>query len=97
MSVVFIRKWLKKALVVTARNSLVQEFFCNLNRRNVVFLGYHGVRRDNDVYEAWTLVRESDFHAQMTFLKKRFECLSIDEALQDGGNRTRPAVCRNLR
>lgn len=86
------KNWLKSSFVGAARNPLVKALFCNFNKKNVIFLGYHGISRDSDEYEAWTLVREKNFYAQMDFLKSNFECLSIDEALQCSNNRAKAAA-----
>jgi peptidoglycan/xylan/chitin deacetylase (PgdA/CDA1 family) len=57
----------------------------------VVSLMYHEVLPDRDPREAWTVVRESRFHAQMHYLKQHFDVLCIDEALErmrhGGGSR----------
>jgi peptidoglycan/xylan/chitin deacetylase (PgdA/CDA1 family) len=48
----------------------------------VVSLMYHEVLPDRDPREAWTVVRESRFHAQMHYLKQHYDVLGIDQALE---------------
>jgi peptidoglycan/xylan/chitin deacetylase (PgdA/CDA1 family) len=46
-----------------------------------VALMYHEVLPDSDPIEAWTVVRESAFRAQIQYLKENFEIVSLDQAL----------------
>lgn len=57
-----------------------------LPRGLVVSLMYHEVLPDDQDYEAWTVVRESDFRAQMEYLAEALEITTLDEALS--GNRS---------
>ena len=45
-------------------------------------LMYHEVLPDNDPHDAWTVVRETEFRAQMLYLRERFDILSLDELLR---------------
>jgi peptidoglycan/xylan/chitin deacetylase (PgdA/CDA1 family) len=83
------KRFIKDSIIKTIQIPAVANIFNHLHKRNVVFLGYHGISRDNEQYEPWTLVRESDFYAQMAFLRKTFNCLSIDEALEYRNNHIR--------
>lgn len=54
-----------------------------VRRRNcVISLMYHEVLPDHASCDAWTVVMESKFHAQMLYLKRNFDVVSIDEALK---------------
>jgi peptidoglycan/xylan/chitin deacetylase (PgdA/CDA1 family) len=63
-----------------------------LHRTDVVFLMYHGVIRDDEELESTTIVRESEFRRQLKYLKENYECLSIDEALNNCNGRKKPGV-----
>ena len=83
----------KKTAVWCAASMPVQWVTRRIRRNATVFLTYHGVCRDDEELETWTLVRESSFRLQMEFLKDTFDCLSIDEALEGGRrNMPRPAA-----
>ena len=47
-----------------------------------IVLMYHEVLPDNICFPAWTVVKESDFHWQMSYLQKHFDILSLDKALE---------------
>ncbi|MFO7653423.1 MAG: polysaccharide deacetylase family protein [Candidatus Krumholzibacteriia bacterium] len=54
---------------------------------------YHEVLPDDHPVAAWTVVRASQFRAQMEFLKRHFDCVSIDDArerLSPGRRLARP-------
>jgi len=62
-------------------------------RNRVVSLMYHEVLPDDEPFDAWHVVRESDFHAQMRYLQEHFEVVSLDEAytrVRTGAERPRP-------
>jgi peptidoglycan/xylan/chitin deacetylase (PgdA/CDA1 family) len=62
-------------------------------RNRVVSLMYHEVLPDDMPFDAWHVVRESDFHAQMRYLREHFEVVSLDEAytrIRAGAERRRP-------
>jgi peptidoglycan/xylan/chitin deacetylase (PgdA/CDA1 family) len=75
------RSLLKDALVFAASRKAAQALARWINREKVIFLAYHGVVRDKEPLDAWTVVRESEFRMQMEYIKANFDCLSIDEAL----------------
>ena len=45
-------------------------------------LMYHEILPDEDLHDAWTVVRETAFRAQMLYLRERFDILSLDELLR---------------
>ena len=45
-------------------------------------LMYHEVLPDADPHDAWTVVRETAFRAQMLYLRERFDILSLDDLLR---------------
>lgn len=62
-------------------------------RNRVVSLMYHEVLPDAEPFDAWHVVRESDFYAQMRYLQEHFEIVSLDEAytrIRTGAERRRP-------
>jgi len=62
-------------------------------RNRVVSLMYHEVLPDDQPFDAWHVVRESDFYAQMRYLQEHFEVVSLDEAytrIRTGAERRRP-------
>jgi peptidoglycan/xylan/chitin deacetylase (PgdA/CDA1 family) len=69
-----------------------------LSRGRAVSLMYHAVIADSDPHDSWTAVRESDFHAQMTYLRNHFDVLSLDEVIRrmrdpSRGDSCMAAVC----
>ena len=50
----------------------------------MTILCYHTLRPDDDDLDAWTAVRISDFRAQMAFLRRRYQVVALDEALDTG-------------
>jgi peptidoglycan/xylan/chitin deacetylase (PgdA/CDA1 family) len=78
-----IKKILKKYIEITVSQAVLQSFFQKINRNKTVFLGYHGISKDKEKYQAWTLVKEGDFKRQMLFLKNRFDCCHIDDILDE--------------
>jgi len=88
-----VKRLAKGMLVACAGSSPVQRLNCAARRRQTVFLMYHGVRPDDEPMQAWTLAPVSSFREQMTFLSRRFECMSIDDALaRDGDDARRPGA-----
>lgn len=58
-----------------------------------VVLMYHEVLPDHVSLPAWTIVKESEFLWQMTYLKKHFDVIGVDEAIERVSGRmksTRP-------
>ena len=47
-----------------------------------IVLMYHEVLPDEISFPAWTVVKESDFRWQMTYLQKHFDILHLDNALE---------------
>src|SRR4051812_42106072 len=90
------------------RNSIFRDFSFALLRlasrkvrlRNVVVsLMYHEVLPDDQPFDAWHVVRESDFLAQMRYLREHFEIVSMDEAyarIAAGAGRLRPMALVTL-
>jgi peptidoglycan/xylan/chitin deacetylase (PgdA/CDA1 family) len=56
--------------------------------RRTLFLTYHTVGRDDEDFDAWTVVRRGEFLRQLEVLRRHFDVVSIDDAL------TRPAGAR---
>jgi peptidoglycan/xylan/chitin deacetylase (PgdA/CDA1 family) len=84
-----IKSRIKTGVLWAVNNSLAQACAQKWNRRKTLFLTYHGVSRDREELEAWTLVPESVFRQQMVFLRDHFELLRIGEALDHGAERRR--------
>jgi len=58
-----------------------------------IVLMYHEVLPDDFALPAWTVVRESDFRWQMSYLRSHFDVISLDQALarvEGKGTATRP-------
>ena len=53
-----------------------------LSRARAASLMYHEVLSDGDVHDCWTVVRESEFRAQMIYLREHFDVLSLDEVIR---------------
>ena len=51
-------------------------------RNNILSLMYHEVLDDDDDINAWTVVKRSQFIEQMKYLKKNFELVSLDDAVE---------------
>jgi len=45
-----------------------------------IVLMYHEIARDEDDIEAWTVVKQSDFITQMSYITEHFEVLSLEDA-----------------
>ena len=62
-------------------------------RNRVVSLMYHEVLPDDEPFDAWHVVREGEFLAQMRYLQEHFDVVSLDEAyarIRSGAERRRP-------
>ncbi|PPE64925.1 hypothetical protein C1704_16920 [Caldimonas caldifontis] len=46
----------------------------------VTVLMYHTLGADNETFDAWTVVRRSDFVAQISLLRRDYDIVSLDEA-----------------
>lgn len=55
-----------------------------LTRNRIAVLMYHGLVRDDDVVDAWTFVRVSQFEQQMRHLKCHYDVVSLRQALAEG-------------
>lgn len=51
-------------------------------RDKILSLMYHEVLSDDDDIDAWTIVKESQFEKQMKYIKRNFDVVSIDEAIE---------------
>src|SRR5690349_19765389 len=50
----------------------------------ITVLCYLTIRPDNEVLDAWTAVRRSDFIRQVEFLRTRYDIISLDDAFDRG-------------
>ncbi len=71
--------------------------YTTLRRRadngGALFLTYHTIGTDNEDFDAWTVVRRSDFLRQVEALRRHFDIVSIDAALASpGGPRPRAVL-----
>jgi peptidoglycan/xylan/chitin deacetylase (PgdA/CDA1 family) len=57
----------------------------------VTLLTYHTIGADDDDFDAWTVLRRSDFLAQIERLRRDYDIVSLDAALSDAES-TRPRV-----
>lgn len=55
-----------------------------------VILMYHEVLPDSNDIDAWTVVKESEFRKQMTFLKQNFSILTMDQVCEEKGEGDKP-------
>lgn len=56
----------------------------------LTILMYHTVGRDDEVFDAWTVVRRGDFLRQVEWLRRHYDVVSLDEALQARAAASRP-------
>lgn len=56
----------------------------------VTILCYHTLRPDRDRLESWLALALSDFRAQIAFLRRHYDIVSLDAALDPAGAGTRP-------
>ncbi len=61
-----------------------------LRHNPTLVLCYHTLGPDTDVMDAWTVVRASDFRQQVAFLRKHFDIVSLDQALDPADPASRP-------
>ena len=54
----------------------------SLRQHPTLILCYHSLGPDDEVMDAWTVARVSDFCRQIAFLRRHFDIVSLDEALQ---------------
>ena len=59
---------------------------------HVAILMYHTLGRDDDDFDAWTVVRVSDFKQQVAFVRRYYDIVSLDEALTADANERPMAV-----
>lgn len=57
----------------------------------VTLLTYHTIGADDEDFDAWTVLRRSDFLAQVERLRRDYDIVSLDDALA-GGDPPRPRV-----
>ncbi len=57
----------------------------------VTLLTYHTIGADDEDFDAWTVLKRSDFLAQVERLRRGYDIVSLDEALA-GGESARPRV-----
>src|SRR5687767_12989429 len=72
--------------------ALSSEIFVGRARRratqSTTVLMYHELLPDDHVVEAWTVVSESEFRRQVDYLRRHFDIVSIDAALErEAGSR----------
>lgn len=58
----------------------------------VTILCYHTLRPDAEPLEAWTVLGVDAFRAQIAMLRAKYDIVSLDDALQTGGQGDRPQV-----
>jgi len=58
-------------------------------KQDIVVLMYHGVIRDDAPFDSWTQVRESQFMAQMEYLKKNYEVVRLADIEKNTSNQRR--------
>lgn len=58
----------------------------------VTILMYHTIGRDDDDFDAWTVVRRGDFLRQVEWLRRHYAVLSLDDALGGRVGDRPPAV-----
>jgi peptidoglycan/xylan/chitin deacetylase (PgdA/CDA1 family) len=66
-------------------------------RDTTVLLTYHTLGRDDEAFDAWTVVRRDDFLRQVAAIRRHYDIVSIDQALTIDepaavASRTRPRV-----
>lgn len=47
----------------------------------ITILTYHTLGDDREVHDAWTVVKQSDFCAQLDYVRRHYDVVSLDEAL----------------
>ena len=61
-------------------------------RGSVSVLMYHGVIPDKSPYDAWTLIRASEFERQLEFIRRHFTPLTMDQVLDPPAGLKKPAA-----
>lgn len=56
----------------------------------IAILMYHTLGPDDDDFDAWTVVRVADFKQQMAFVRRHYDIVSLDEALEGRERSGRP-------
>jgi peptidoglycan/xylan/chitin deacetylase (PgdA/CDA1 family) len=56
----------------------------------LTILMYHTIGRDDEGFDAWTVVRRADFLRQIEWLRRHYEVVPLDDALQAAPAGTRP-------
>jgi peptidoglycan/xylan/chitin deacetylase (PgdA/CDA1 family) len=78
-----------RALKSLARRALTAEapyaaLRARAHRGNpVTFLTYHTLGADDEDFDAWTVLRRSDFERQVALLRRDYDIVDIDQALSD--------------
>lgn len=54
----------------------------SLRQHPTLILCYHSLGPDDEVMDAWTVARVSEFRRQIEFLRHQFDIVSLDDALQ---------------
>lgn len=54
----------------------------------ITVLMYHSLGDDDEVLDAWTVARRTDFLRQMAFVRRHYELVGLDEALARSAQRT---------
>ena len=87
---------MKKTLLKIFDHLMINSLFRKATLGKVRVLMYHGISRDDEGIDSWTLIPRSLFEQQLQYLVKHFDVLSIYEAreriLSHNTNRGRPAV-----
>ncbi len=63
-----------------------------LGKGALTVLCYHTLRGDNEDLDAWLALRMRDFRAQVDFLRRNYDIVSLDEALEPPAPAARPRV-----
>ncbi len=61
-----------------------------LNGNPVTILCYHTLGADTEPMDAWTVLRVSDFRQHLQFLRRDYDIVSLDQALEGQHNAERP-------
>ena len=87
---------MKKILLRIFDHLMINSLFLKATASKVRVLMYHGISRDDESIDSWTLIPRSLFERQLRYLVKHFDVLSVYEAQErifsGNKNRGRPAV-----
>jgi peptidoglycan/xylan/chitin deacetylase (PgdA/CDA1 family) len=87
---------MKKTLLKLFDHLMINSLFLKATPGKVRVLMYHGISRDEEGIDSWTLIPRSRFEQQLRYIVKHFDVLSIYEAqeriLSQNKNRGRPAI-----